>query len=208
MKGLTRTSAVAAGCAVVIAMATPALANAQGAAVVNGRDHIGASNLAGGVQHVAKSTSSTAAGAQSHRVMPLAAKAFPSANSTVVGSVGFVDGEQVGYFWSAARGDSVSETLSGPPKITKAALNIDVPSNGLVAGAEVDWVLSINGKDVGKFVVASGDTGPIKEKYSFSKIKGGSYDVEIRVTNEVASGDGAITLRYAGAGAHSICLKK
>ena len=38
--------------------------------------------------------------------------AFPSASSTVVGSTGFIDDCQVGYFWSASRGDSVSQTFS------------------------------------------------------------------------------------------------
>ena len=30
---------------------------------------------------------------------------FPSGTSTVVASIGFIDDTQIGYFWSAARGD-------------------------------------------------------------------------------------------------------
>lgn len=138
-----------------------------------------------------------------------AAVDFPSADSTVVGSTGFVDGEMVGYFWSAARGDSVSETLAGPAKIKKAILKVDVPYNGLASGAFTDWDVVINGKVVGDFTIAAGEAGPVNESYKFKRIKGGGeYDVQIVMTNEVASGAGAITLRYAGAGEHSINLKK
>jgi hypothetical protein len=140
--------------------------------------------------------------------VPAAAQAFPSASSTVVGSVGFIDDIQVGYFWSATRGDSVAETFSGPAKIKKAILKLDVVTNGLVAGAHADWSVSINGTDVGKFVVNSGESGPRTLKYKFAKIKGGTYDVKIYMTNDVAGGEGAHTLRYAGDGPHSITLKK
>lgn len=138
---------------------------------------------------------------------PAAAQAFPSASSTVVGSVGFVDDIQVGYFWSAARGDSVEQTFAGKAKVKRATLKLDVPTNGLVAGAHADWAVSINGKDVGTFSIASGQTGPFTNKYKFKKIKGPRYDVKIYMTNEVAAGAGAHTLRYAGTGPHSIALK-
>jgi hypothetical protein len=139
---------------------------------------------------------------------PAAAQEFPSADSTVIGSTGFIDGEQVGYFWSAARGDSVAETFSGKNKIKKATLKIDVPYNGLVAGAHTDWDVIINGTTVGSFTVTSGQTGAAKYKFKFKKIKGkGTYDVKIAMTNEVAGGEGSMTLRYAGAPAHSIKLK-
>ena len=137
-----------------------------------------------------------------------AAKAFPSATSTVVGSVGFIDSSQVGYFWSASRGDSVTETLSGPAKIKKAIFKLDVISNALNSGAHVDWIVSINGTDVGSFNIVEGQLGAVTEKISFPKITGGSYTVKIRVNNEVAGGEGSHTLRYAGAGPHSVTLKK
>ena len=141
-------------------------------------------------------------------VGPQAAEAFPSATSTVIGSTGFIDGEQVGYFWSASRGDSVAETFSGPAKIKKAILKLDVVQNFLSNGAHTDWTLSIDGTDVGSFVVNQGETGPITKKVRFPKLTGGSYDVKIRMTNEVAGGEGSITLRYAGDGPHSITLKR
>ena len=48
---------------------------------------------------------------------------FPSSDSTVVGSVGFIDADEVGFFWSMQRGDRVSETFtfSGPSSINRAA---------------------------------------------------------------------------------------
>jgi hypothetical protein len=139
---------------------------------------------------------------------PTAKFDFPSADSTVVGSVGFIDDTQVGYFWSMARGDSVAETFSGPKKVKKAVLKLDVITNGLAAGVEADWNVSINGKDIGSFAVKSGESGARTLKYKGFKVKGGTYDVKIYMTNEVPGGAGAHTLRYAGAGAHSITLKK
>jgi len=139
---------------------------------------------------------------------PDAAKAFPSSTSSVIGSTGFIDDVQVGYFWSVSRGDSVAQTFSGPAKVKSAILKLDVVQNFLSGGAEVDWTLSINGKDVGSFVIGEGQTGPVTNTFKFAKIKGGSYDVKIRVTNEVPGGQGSITLRYAGTGQHSITLKK
>ena len=138
---------------------------------------------------------------------PAASHDFPSASSTVVGSTGFVDDDEVGYFWSAARGDKVEETFTDKKKVKKATLAVDVVYNGLAAGTEVDWTLSINGKDVGSFVVTPGQTGAITNNYKFKKIKGPKYDVEIRVTNEVPPGGGAITLGYGAAAPHTITLK-
>lgn len=190
---VSRRWSAAAGIAVALAVATPALASATGSAA--GANNLGGASAA--VHAVRAAAPNTIA----------AAHAFPSASSTVIASTGFVDSEQVGYFWSAARGDSVAETFSGPAHVKKIILKLDVVSNGLAAGAHVDWAVSVNGTDVGTFTVVSGQTGPLTEKDSFAPIGGGSYAVKIRVTNEVAGGDGAHTLRYAGAGPHSVKLK-
>ena len=122
---------------------------------------------------------------------------FPSANSTVIGSVGFLNSCEVGYFWSASRGDSVEQTFTGPASITKALLRAYVVQNVLNSGAHVDWSLSINGIDVARFRVNQGVVGTVQVGRTFAAITGPSYDVKIRVTNEVASGQGSITLAYA-----------
>ena len=144
-------------------------------------------------------------------IVPSAAAApvtypFPSADSTVVGSVGFIDANQVGYFWSAARGDLVSETFAGPTAIYGATLNLEVIENVLAPTAFVDWDVEINGVVVGSFTVNSGDFGPFTVNLAFPRITGPMYDVTIRVTNEVAGGDGSHTLAYDGPYAHSIRL--
>jgi hypothetical protein len=131
---------------------------------------------------------------------------FPSSNSTVVASVGFIDADEVGFFWSAARGDLVSETFSGPPAIFGATLMVEVVGNVLNSGAFVDWDIEINGVVVGSFTVNQGFTGPITRNLTFPKIFGPMYTVTIRVTNEVAGGQGSHTLAYAGPFAHSIKL--
>ena len=135
--------------------------------------------------------------------------AFPSANSTIVGSVGFINSCEAGYFWSASRGDSVTQSASGPKAIKHAILDVQVVTNVLSGGAQVDWNLLINNKVVDSFVVQEGFTGPIHRDVKFKKIKGKSFTVKLVVTNEVPSGGGSITLAYADCGGvHSITLKK
>lgn len=131
---------------------------------------------------------------------------FPSANSTVVGSVGFIDADEIGYFWSAARGDGVSETFNGPASVKGVGLKISVLSNALNNGAHVDWTVKINGVDVARFRVPEGYLGPVTLRRMFAPIAGPSYTVELRVLNEVAPGEGSITLAYAGANPHALLL--
>jgi hypothetical protein len=131
---------------------------------------------------------------------------FPSDDSSVVGSVGFIDANQVGYFWSAARGDLVSETFAGPLGIYSVTLNLEVIENALNSGAFVDWDVEINGIVVGSFTVNQGFLGPFTQTYAFPRIAGPMYTVTLRVTNEVAGGQGSHTLAYADPFAHSVRL--
>lgn len=131
---------------------------------------------------------------------------FPSSSSSVVSAGGAPAGE-VGYFWSAARGDKVSQGFAGPAYVDRAVLTVQPSTNVLAPGAEVDWTLSINGTDVGSFVVPTGTTAPIVLDRSFAPIAGPAYAVAIRVTNEVAGGSGSHTLASTGgAGLHSLDL--
>jgi hypothetical protein len=140
-------------------------------------------------------------------VIPTRAQAFPSATSTVIASEGFINGTEVGYFWSQARGDSVEQTLPCRAHVTRAVLKLSVPENTL-SGSNIDWTLSINGTDVGNFTITPGQTGPVTEHYSFARMSTGrSCDTKIRVTNEVPAGDGSISLTYAGSDPHSIKLR-
>lgn len=183
--------------AVAVAISTPALAQARDSSVgVNNR---------GGAAAVHQATP-----AKPSAVEPQTAVSFPSASSTVIGSLGFVDDYQVGYFWSAARGDSVEQTFAfdTPQRVRRLILRLDVPSNALSNGAEVDWTASVNGTDVGNFTVPEGQTGPITYRYTFPAMTGGNYDVKIRVTNEVPGGDGSITLAYAGDYTHIARLRR
>lgn len=160
------------------------------------------------VEHAtANSTSALAAPPTGTQIAPTAAVDFPSASSTVVGSVGFIDEDEVGYFWSASRGDSVSQTIPGPPAISKATLDVEVVQNNLNGGAQVNWDVVINGDVVGNFVVNEGQLGPIHKAFTFPEKTGGSYAVSIKVTNDVAGGQGSHTLAYAGSFAHSIELE-
>lgn len=135
--------------------------------------------------------------------------AFPSGASTVVGSVGFIDADEIGYFWSAARGDLVRESFADPlASVSRAIFDFAVPVNVLNSGAEVDWNVVINGTPIGDFVIPQGFTGPIHLDLTFAPVAnvGGSYLVAFEVTNEVPGGQGSHTLAYTGDYAHSVEL--
>lgn len=124
---------------------------------------------------------------------------FPSPNSSVVGSVGFIDDDEVGFFWSVMRGDSVTEIFTGPGSASSYSLDVDVIANSLVM-TPVNWNVWINGVLVDNFNVNPGFVGTVSRSATFASIPGPSYVVELRVTNEVEGGGGSHTLRYAGIG--------
>ncbi len=131
---------------------------------------------------------------------------FPSSASTVISSGGTTPG-QVGSFWSKARGDEVSQTFAGPSYIDHATLTVQPASNTLKPKGEVDWTLSINGVDVGSFVVPAESFTPIVLDRSFPLLAGPGYAAKIRVTNETVLGGGAVSLfSTGGAGSHSLDL--
>lgn len=134
-----------------------------------------------------------------------AAYDFPSDDSDVVASVGFIDATQIGYFWSVARGDSVVETFTTDYlSIDRAILDVEVMTNVLAPTTFTNWDVIINGATVGNFNVLDGYTGIVLVDVSFPPLAGPEYVVELRVTNEVASGAGSIALAYADPYAHSL----
>jgi hypothetical protein len=133
---------------------------------------------------------------------------FPSGASTVVGSVGFIDADEIGYFWSTARGDLVSESFADPlASVSRAIFDFDVPTN-VLSTVPVNWDVLINGTTIGSFSISPGFTGPVNLDLTFAPIAnvGGSYLVAFEVTNEVPVGYGSHTLAYAGEYAHSVEL--
>ena len=133
---------------------------------------------------------------------------FPSANSTVVGSVGFIDADEIGFFWSVTNGDKVSESFADPLiDVSQAIFDFDVPTNSLV-DVPVNWDVLINGNIIGNFTVLAGFTGPVHLDLSFAPIGnvGGNYLVAFEVTNDVYVGGGSHTLAYAGPYNHSVQL--
>lgn len=134
---------------------------------------------------------------------------FPSAGSTVVGSVGFIDADEIGFFWSVLRGDSVAETFADPlASVTGATLDLDVVTNVLNGGNQVDWAVLLNGTPIGGFTVPQGFTGPLSPVFAFAPVApiGGNYTVRLLVTNEVPGGGGSHTFAYAGQFQHSVTL--
>lgn len=133
---------------------------------------------------------------------------FPSAGSTVVGSVGFINATEVGYFWTSTRGDSVTETFADPlPSVNQMRLDLEVVTNVLSGGANVQWDALLNNVVVGNFTINQGFTGPVTHTFNFAPIASpGNYTVRIAVTNVVPVGLGSHTLAYAGAFQHAVTL--
>jgi hypothetical protein len=123
---------------------------------------------------------------------------FPSSGSTVVGSVGVIGANEIGYFWSVGRGDKVEESFStGYSAVIGLTLDFDVVANFLASGAFTNWDVRINGTTVGSWThTGTSGVGHQFLTYSFSPISdgGGNYLVGMYVTNEVAGGDGSISL--------------
>jgi len=162
----------------------------------------GASAICQGAQRVTQRALPT-----EQTVVPDEVLIFPSASSSVVASVGFIDAAQIGYFWSVGRGDGVRESFSTTlPTVDHLDLEFSVPDNVLNNGAQVDWNVEVNNVVVGSFTVLEGLIGDVSQSYSFAPIAGPNYTVELVVTNEVASGEGSVSLAYAGDYAHSIQL--
>lgn len=118
---------------------------------------------------------------------------FPTSGSTIVGSVGEIDPTQIGYFWSATRGDLVSETFADPAAfVTTLDLDLTVPQNVLHSGNTVNWDVILNGITVGNFSIVQGFLGDFVQSYSFAPIASlGGYTVTLEVTNTVPGGGGA-----------------
>lgn len=134
-----------------------------------------------------------------------AAYDFPSDDSDVIASVGFVDASQVGYFWSVARGDSVVETFTTDfMYVDRIKLHLEVITNVLAPMAYTDWDVLVNGTVVGSFTVIQGYMGPVHVDEVFPPMVGPEYVVELKVTNEVAGGAGSISLAYADPYAHML----
>ena len=132
---------------------------------------------------------------------------FPSDDSTVVGSSGFIDDDEVGYFWSRDLGHSVEETFADPaPSIERLVWDYDILFNSL--GDPCNWRVLVNGEAVGEFSVVFGQLGPQQVDFSFDPVAavGGEYTVRAEVTNVVRPGAGSMSLRYALAGPHQVEL--
>ena len=122
---------------------------------------------------------------------------FPSSAASVTGSVGFLSPTEIGFFWSVARGDQVSETYAstGLFGATDLSLDLTVVQNVLASGFSVDWDVLVNGVDVGDWSVASGDgTGTSTLNFSFAAIAGEFSSLALVVKNEVPGGAGSISL--------------
>jgi hypothetical protein len=127
---------------------------------------------------------------------------FPSTNSTVVASLGFISPTEIGYFWSVARGDSVSQTFTGTglTSVNHLDLHLNIPENFLNSGAFTNWNVSLNGVIVGSWMwTDTSGIGPLDLSYSFLDVVGdGTYAIRMAVTNQVPPGSGSIALSVPG----------
>ena len=125
---------------------------------------------------------------------------FPSNSSTVVDSGINTPGEW-GYFWSASRGDSVTETFAGTGITELGSLTLSFGvEDVLQAGNETDWEVFVNGISVGSWVWTSAQgSGTLNETYSFAPITGnGTYTLRMAVTNETPVNKGSVGIFIPG----------
>jgi len=127
---------------------------------------------------------------------------FPTSSATVVASTGDLGNGSFGYFWSAGRGDKIEQLITGTglTSVNGLALQLDITANVLINDAFVNWDLYLNDILVGDWTWADSDgTGTLNASYSFSSISGsGDYLLSMRVTNEVAAGEGSIAIGKDG----------
>jgi hypothetical protein len=125
---------------------------------------------------------------------------FPSDNSSVIASVGVIASGEYGYFWSVARGDSITETFFGTGLSSVNGLDLSFSVTRNVLLENVYWDVFVNGSDVGdwNWTPTSG-TGLLNLSYIFGDIVGnGTYEIAMRVENEVAGGAGSIAIGFPG----------
>jgi hypothetical protein len=127
---------------------------------------------------------------------------FPSASSTVVASLGAIDSDEFGYFWSVSRGDSLTQTFpaTGLLSANQLDLSFDVTQNVLNSGASTNWDVLVNGTTVGNWTwTDTSGTGNVNLSYNFPDIVGnGNFTVRMEVTNEVPGGAGSIAIGFPG----------
>ena len=122
---------------------------------------------------------------------------FPTSSATVVGSVGSISATEIGYFWSVARGDLVSENYfaTGLFNPSSLSMNLNVTQNVLSSGQSVDWDVLVNNVDVGDWSWSSADgTGLTNIALAFAPIPGQFSSLALVVKNEVPGGLGSIAL--------------
>jgi hypothetical protein len=128
--------------------------------------------------------------------------AFPSVRSEYAGAPAELAPDEIGAFGIEA-GDLVSETFRAAPRVDRAILAVQTPSNGL--GAPVAWALEINRTSVGTFVVPANAPGARQSlDVSFPPITGPSYEVVLRLLSVAPTG--AHSFAAGGAFDHSLQL--
>lgn len=125
---------------------------------------------------------------------------FPSSESSVVSSWGKLDEDEIGYFWSASRGDKITETFaSGLGQVCQVQLDVFVTRNVLSDDATVDWSLEISGHEVTRFEIQAGFHGQKSvSKVLALPIVGDVYTIGINVMNQVPLQKGSHAFAYAG----------
>jgi hypothetical protein len=122
---------------------------------------------------------------------------FPSAGSTVIGSDGTIITGEYGYFWSEARGDSITQAFTGTglSSVDSLSLIFSVPANDLL-GPDLTWNVLVNGNVVGDWSISEADGTTVEDlNYSFLPITGsGTYTIAMDVSDEIPVGDGSIAI--------------
>jgi hypothetical protein len=127
---------------------------------------------------------------------------FASASSTVVDG-GTNSSSELAFFWSKARGDSITQTFkhTGIEALTGLSLDFGIDDR-LIGNHKTDWNVLVNGTLVGSWVwTAALGSGILDESYSFAPILAngnGNYTVRMVMTNTLPDKGGSIGIYIPG----------
>ena len=125
---------------------------------------------------------------------------YPSVNSTVVASEGFINPSTIGYFYLAS--DSVTQTFqaTGLQYASRLDLSLRIPENLLIGNNTIGWNVFVNNTPVGTWSWGSANgKGQANYSFFFGNIIGeGEYTIAMRVASNVAQSGGSIALGLNG----------
>ena len=132
---------------------------------------------------------------------------FPSAASDVVASAGFINANEMGFFFSASNGHAVSQTFETTTAyLSHLIFSLSIPTNGLAQDQQGEFDIRVNGTKVAELVITPDLLGTHLFHVPVPNIPGPNFTIGLEMTNDIAPGGGTFSLGYAEPTPSSITL--